>query len=387
MVPDDTMFSRVLRQAYRVGRGLYQAIIPHETRRKLWASRHEQTQVIASHAAMGEQAGQPPLPFDPHSAKETASAAQAAKNPGGLPTKDVATQVADLLGPMVRTREHIEYFDFWQEHGFHVTQNHFYEPVPDTRDLKPDMWTMPSALNGIDMNEEAQLHLLRDVFPQFLDEYKNIPFEADNDPTKFYANNTMFSGIDARVYYCLARHFKPETILEVGSGFSTLIAAQAAVKNGRSAVTCIEPYPREFLKQGFPGLKSLIPNKVQDVDRRVFADLKSGDFLFIDTSHVVKIGSEVLYLYFEILPTIPEGVIVHIHDIFFPLEYPKPFLSNDRHFWNEQYLVQAFLMYNDSFEVLFCNSYMSHYHIDDIKKTFPNSNRWHGGSLWLRRKK
>ncbi|MCB9458538.1 MAG: class I SAM-dependent methyltransferase [Anaerolineaceae bacterium] len=382
MGSSSNMSSRLLRQLYRVGRGLYQAVIPHDLRRKVWALRQDSSGVANTNLTTGVQA---PLPFDPVGAQAISGASQAAAKLTTPPTQDVATHIAEILAPMVRNREHIQHFDFWQEHGFHVTQNHFYEPVPDTRDLKPEFWTTPSLLNGIDMNDEEQLHLLRDVFPQFMDEYNDIPFEETDDPTKYFTNNIMFGGTDSLVYYCLVRHFKPDTILEVGSGFSTLIAAEAAVKNGGSAVTCIEPYPRDFLKKGFPGLKSLIPEKVQDVDRSVFANLKPGDFLFIDTSHVVKMGSEVLYLYFEILPSIPEGVIVHIHDIFFPLEYPKSFVLTDRHFWNEQYLVQAFLMYNDSFKVLYGNSYMSHYHMQDVKNTFPNANRWHGGSLWLRR--
>ena len=117
----------------------------------------------------------------------------------------------------------------------------------------------------------------------------------------------------------MVRHFQPRLIIEVGSGFSSLLLGEAAAKNKSSALICIEPFPREFLREGFPGLQSLIEKKVQDIDLEFFSQLQSGDILFIDSSHTVKIGGDVNYLFLEVLPRLKPGVIVHVHEFSFPL--------------------------------------------------------------------
>ena len=118
----------------------------------------------------------------------------------------------------------------------------------------------------------------------------------------------------------MVRHFQPRLIIEIGGGFSTLLLTEAAARNNTSALTCIEPFPQEFLKQGFPGLHRLIEKKVEDIDLEFFSELHSGDILFIDSSHTVKIGGDVNYLFLEVLPRLEPGVIVHIHDIFLPFD-------------------------------------------------------------------
>ena len=117
----------------------------------------------------------------------------------------------------------------------------------------------------------------------------------------------------------MVRHFQPRLIIEVGSGFSSLIVGEAIAKNNNSALICIEPFPQEFLREGFPGLHSLIEKQVEDIELEFFSQLGSGDILFIDSSHTVKIGGDVNYLFLEVLPRLKPGVIVHVHDIFFPL--------------------------------------------------------------------
>ena len=120
----------------------------------------------------------------------------------------------------------------------------------------------------------------------------------------------------------MIRHFRPRLIIEVGSGFSSLVAAEAIAKNKNSALICIEPFPQDFLRQGFPGLRSLIEKKVEEIDLEFFSQLNCGDILFIDSSHTVKIRGDVNYLFLELLPRLKPGVIVHVHDIFFPFDYP-----------------------------------------------------------------
>jgi len=291
-----------------------------------------------------------------------------------------------------------EIFPVWERHGFHVTPVHFYQPIPDTQSLPETLWTRPSELVGINMNDSGQLDLMRRHFPTFRKEYEQIPIKPTSEEggSGFYLNNRLFDGMDALVAYCMVRQFQPGLIIEVGSGFSSLLLGQAAARNGSSNLICIEPFPREFLREGFPGLRSLIEKQVQDIDLEFFSQLQSGDFLFIDSSHTVKIGGDVNYLFLEVLPRLKPGVIVHIHDIFLPFEYRRDWVMGEFRFWSEQYLLQAFLTFNSEFEVLMANRYLAHKYMKDLKASFPSLDKlstiskdsvgWGGGSFWMRRK-
>jgi len=184
----------------------------------------------------------------------------------------------------------------------------------------------------------------------------------------------------------MVRYFQPRLIIETGSGLSSLLLCEAATKNNGASLICIEPFPQKFLKVGFPGLDQLIEKKVQDVDLEFFSQLQSGDILFIDSSHTVKIGGDVNYLFLEVLPRLKPGVVVHVHDIFLPFDYRRDWVMEEFRFWTEQYLLQAFLTFNSEFEVLMANNYLSHYYEADLKATFPSLNSWIGGSFWMRRK-
>ncbi len=290
----------------------------------------------------------------------------------------------------------LELFRDWEKHGFHVTPVHFYQPIPDTRALPETIWSHRSELAGIDMNDAMQLDLLRKDFPKFRTEYQQFPIEPASEPSHFHLNNGLFDGTDALVAYCMIRHFQPRLIIEVGSGFSSLLLGQAATKNNNSALICIEPFPQEFLKHGFRGLHSLIEKKVQDIDLDFFSQLGPGDVLFIDSSHTVKIGGDVNYLFLEVLPRLKPGVIVHVHDIFFPFDYRRDWVKEEFRFWTEQYLLQAFLSFNSEFEVLMANRYLAHKYPKDLKAAFPSLEKlkanskesisWGGGSFWMRRK-
>jgi hypothetical protein len=302
----------------------------------------------------------------------------------GVPTAEGAAELARAIRPYMRKPEYSEWFDVWQRHNLHITQVHFYSPVPDTRSLSPDLWRKPSELVGIDMNDAVQMEFVRDIFPRFREEYEALPTKPSTD--RFSLGNGAFSGTDALVSYCMVRHFQPRTIIEVGSGHSTLLTAQAALLNGETALHCIEPYPPEFLSRTLPGMTELLEVGVQDVPLEYFDQLGSGDILFIDSTHVVKIGSDVNHLIFEVLPRLKPGVVIHFHDIFLPKEMPWRWVASDKLFWTEQYLLRAFLAFNSEFEVLFGNTYMADNHPDDFKRTFPTSPWWGGGSFWIRRK-
>jgi len=305
---------------------------------------------------------------------------------GNIDVAELSRFIAAVIPTCLHRANFLEFFRVCERHGFHVTPVHFYQPIPDTRTLPETLWNRPSKLVGIDMNHSVQLDLLRKRFPKFREEYEQFPTEPTGEPSRFYLNNGLFDGADALVAYCMVRHFQPDLIIEVGSGFSSLVSGEAAAKNNRSALICIEPFPQEFLKQGFPGLHSLIEKRVEDVDLNFFSQLGSGDILFIDSSHTVKIGGDVNYLFLELLPHVKPGVIVHVHDIFFPFDYRRDWVMDEFRFWTEQYLLQAFLSFNSEFEVLMSNSYLGHYHKEDLKATFPSLASWGGGSFWMRRK-
>lgn len=297
-----------------------------------------------------------------------------------------ASLIARLLPHYLLSSNYSNYFSFWEQRGIHITPNHFYQPIPDTRMLKETLWTQLSELSGVDMNIDEQAELLLKVFPQFKPEYDRFPLAPTNVPYQFYLNNGCYDGLDALVLYCMVRHFKPRKIIEIGSGFSTRVSAQASLVNGNTELTAIEPYPSEVLIKGFPGLSKLHKEKIENIDISIFNELQEDDILFVDTSHVVKCGGDVNQIYLEIIPRLKKGVIVHIHDIFFPREYPKEWIFEMQRFWTEQYMLQAFLAFNSEFEVLFSNSFIPYKYFKEVQTIFPNS-PCGGSSFWMRRKR
>lgn len=285
-----------------------------------------------------------------------------------------------------------------QRIGLHLTPNNFYSPIPDTRKLKGALWSKHSELTGIDLNEGKSLELLSIFESKFKNEYERFPRNQTETPYEYYINNDAFESVDGEILYCMIRFYKPERIYEIGSGYSTYLAAQAVRKNAEEdskyqcELVAIEPYPNEILKAGFPGLAKLIIKEVQDVPLSEFEKLTENDILFIDSSHVLRIGNDVHYEYLEILPRLNKGVIVHAHDIFLPAEYPKRWVLLERRFWTEQYLLQAFLAFNNSFEVLWASHSMHLKYPGELRAAF-SSYDWYSrderrvgpGSFWIRR--
>ncbi|MDD2822989.1 MAG: class I SAM-dependent methyltransferase [Candidatus Daviesbacteria bacterium] len=279
---------------------------------------------------------------------------------------------------------HFDLFEYWQKNGFFILPNNFYQPVPDTSLINIKKLEKVQSLDGININETKQLSLLQN-FSKFKDEYLKIPYIGESQGHIFYFNNLAFDGVDALVYYCMIRHFNPKNIIEVGSGWSTKIAAQAVLQNRQGELVSIEPYPQPFMQNLFPGLSKVIAKKVEENDISIFEQLKENDILFIDSSHTVKTGGDVNYLFLEVLPRLKKGVIIHIHDIFFPFDYPKDWILKEHRLWAEQYLLQAFLMFNDTFEVIYSNSFMGYKHSKKVKNIFSNSPFYKGGSIWIQK--
>ena len=300
---------------------------------------------------------------------------------GNIEMSELSRFIAAVMPLCLKSTERRELFLNWERHGFHVTPVHFYEPIPDTQSLPETLWSQPSELVGIDMNDSMQLDLLRNHFPKFRDEYDNLPVE----PPPGTEEAVSWRRCIGRLLHDPPFSTRADHLRWAAVGLLSCWA-EAAAKNKNSALICIDPFPRDLLRKGFPGLQSLIEKKIQDIDLEFFSQLGSGDILFIDSSHTVKIGGDVNYLFLEVLPRLKPGVIVHVHDIFLPFDYRRDWVMDEFRFWTEQYLLQAFLTFNSQFEVLLANSYLNHYHQQELKAAFPGLSSWAGGSFWMRRK-
>ena len=230
---------------------------------------------------------------------------------------------------------------------------------------------------------------------KYKSEYDNFPLNRTSNPKKYYVNNTSFGSVDAEILFCMIRFFKPHRILEIGSGYSTLLSAQAILTNKMEdksydcELIAIDPYQCDVLKNKVPGVSKVINKRVQDVHFSEFQKLRKNDILFIDSTHVLKIGSDVHYEYLEVVPRLNKGVIIHSHDILLPAEYHKKWILENHLFWNEQYLLQSFLAFNKVFKVLWASSYMRLKHEKILVDAFGSysSEKYWPVSFWMRRLK
>lgn len=265
---------------------------------------------------------------------------------------------------------------------------HFYSPVINPDEVhagRRRIWPeVPPELPGLDFRPDRQRSLLRAIAPLVV-EFDYAVTAPESGSKQFFEKNGKFEGLDARMLFGLLRYLRPRRLIEVGSGFSSLLAADVNVRflESRTEITCIEPFPPPFLTTPIPGIDRVVEQKVQEVPLATFEGLSSGDLLFIDSSHVVKTGSDVTFLYLEVLPRISPGVNVHIHDIFLPEDYPMDWVLGEQRSWSEQYLVRALLTYSKAFEVEFGCHYASRYMPSEIREVFGK--HYGGGSLWIRR--
>jgi len=270
-------------------------------------------------------------------------------------------------------------------------EGHFYSPIADLKDIEErqgQIWNNVAEMPGIEWNIKGQLAHL-EIFKDYVGDI-DFPIEDPGDGLTYFYKNDQFPVLDMEVYYSMLKHYKPANIVEVGSGFSSLMVAQVNRESFDNNInfTCIEPYPRQFLIDGVSGISELLVKKVQDVEASWYDRLGENDILFIDSSHVSKVGSDVNHLMFHVLPNLKPGVMVHIHDIFLPDDYPKVWMIDQGRHWNEQYMVRSFLQFNDSFKVLWGGAYMGKYHGEAVKGVFSRFPALGGGgSLWLQKVK
>lgn len=267
---------------------------------------------------------------------------------------------------------------------------HYYNPVPSKEDIlsrRHRIFRTPQKeIGGIALNEIAQLKLL-DEIKKYYDEisFKDIK----SDGLRYYFNNDFYSYSDAIFLYSIIRHFKPNKIIEIGSGFSSAVMLDTNELFFKSRIKCcfIDPDPERLfsiLTETDKRNHEIMSCIVQTVGLNVFRQLKENDILFVDSSHVLKTGSDLNYIVFEILPSLNAGVLIHFHDIHYPFEYPFEWVMEGRAF-NETYALRAFLQYNSQFEIALFNTFLEYHHEDWFKKNMPLCLKNRGGSLWLRK--
>ncbi|MDP0490552.1 MAG: class I SAM-dependent methyltransferase [Verrucomicrobiota bacterium JB023] len=266
---------------------------------------------------------------------------------------------------------------------------HYYSPIPSEDEINTEVSDVLSASLESDINLRAdeQVALVQD-FAQFHDE---IPFrdEKGEGEGRYYYNQPWFCHSDAIMLYCMIRKFQFKKIVEVGSGFSSAVMLDTTERFGPKdcEFTFVEPYPdrlNDLVDVEKQANVTLVQDFVQKVDLEIFKSLDEGDLLFIDSSHVVKYQSDLHYLMFVVLPLLKKGVIVHFHDVFYPFEYPEDWLKEGR-FWNECYLLRAFLTGNSNWEIVLFNHYMNEVHGEVVEKSVPLCRKNYGGSFYLRK--
>lgn len=271
---------------------------------------------------------------------------------------------------------------------FSFPPGHYYSPVPSLEEIRmreEEIFSLlPAEIPGIDLNVEDQLRLLAG-FSTYCREFP-FGFQKKED-LRFYLENPSYGHSDAVILYCMIRHLKPKRIIEIGSGFSSCIMLDTneIFMENEVSFTFIEPYPQLLLSlvRERDRMKfQVIPRRLQEVDIEIFAELSASDILFIDSTHVCKIDSDVNHIFFRVLPHLKSGVYIHFHDIFYPFEYPKDWVYQGLA-WNEAYVLRSFLQYNQSFRIKLFNTYLAIFYNKEFVDAMPIPLNHIGGSIWL----
>jgi hypothetical protein len=272
--------------------------------------------------------------------------------------------------------------------GVFPIYDHYYEPLFNDRKLRYSL-NKDRHLPGIKWNDKEQLELL-DKF-NYEDELMAIHEEEQPGEKSFFYGNPSLGPGDAEYLYCIIRHFKPGRIIEIGSGYSSLMIKLAIERNMESdpgyacEQICIEPYEMPWLERA--GMK-VIRKLAEEVDVGLFASLRENDILFIDSSHMIRPQGDVLFEILEVLPSLNRGVLIHVHDIFSPKDYTHKHIVENILFWNEQYLLEAFLSCNNHFSIIGAVNYLKNHYPDRINSKLPLLKKhFHHvpGSFWIKK--
>lgn len=294
------------------------------------------------------------------------------------------------FGSLVRSFERRAFkrtFPLWESLGFQITPCDFEDPVPNLSELDEGLWSVEDPLLGLEMNEERQIAFLRKICARYKPEYDRFGLHEPNGDCPYFSLNGRFGEVDGDVLHGMIRHARPRRVIEIGSGWSTIVTSHALALNGTEhglpgELIAIEPEPAAYLARWDARRVSVLAKKVQEVELALFESLEANDVLFIDSSHVVRIGSDVNHEVFQILPRLKQGVLIHFHDIFFPTDYPRRWVKDLRIFYNEMYLIRALLMFNTSYEVVWAGNWMKSKHPELVNRLFRTTA---SQSLWLRK--
>ena len=280
---------------------------------------------------------------------------------------------------------HVDTATVYFDHPYH-------SPLPDLDDIRAredKLFVFPGEVTGVELEVRSQLELV-DELSRFYDESAFVPHPTAG--FRYYYENDWFNLGDAVMLHTILRAYRPARVVEIGSGYSSAVMLDTNERYMDRSIefTFVDPEPSRLLdlltEEDHKSVR-LLSRRLQDVDVELFSEIAPGDVLFIDSSHVSKIGSDVNLILFEIVPRLAPGVLVHFHDVFYPFQYPREWIYEGRA-WNETYLVRAFLAFNSDFRVRLFNSYLERFHADRVRSAMPLWARQQGScSLWLERRK
>ena len=234
--------------------------------------------------------------------------------------------------------------------------------------------------HGIDFNDTNQVEFVTQVMSIYAEEFNQFPLHPTNDPKEFHLCNNFYQSVDAEILHAMLRHYRPHTVIEIGSGNSTRVTRKAMKLNGLGSIVSIDPYPRRDIDDL---VDEFIQDRVENVALERFTSLQENDILFIDSSHRLWPENDVKFLFEQVLPILRPGVLIHIHDIFLPMDYPEEFLI---HANTEQDFLQAFLTFNSEFRVLVSSGYLMAKHQSLLQGVLKNFNEaWNPGCFWMQR--
>jgi hypothetical protein len=276
-------------------------------------------------------------------------------------------------------------------HGrFDIVRRDYNSPIPDLLHVPEKVWQRRSKLGGVELAPLESMEFVERELALFIAEL-DVPLDDPGVSGQFFLRNESFEAVDAELLYGMVRAMRPARVIELGSGYSTLLINMACQRNARAGVRtahdAFDPYPREHIfGAGLPHPTRIATISATDVPLQAFAELQAGDVLFVDTTHTVKLASDVNFIILDVLPRLRRGVLVHFHDIFLPWEYPRHWLTEVRYFWTEQYLLQAFLAFNREFEILVPAQALARECPERLRNVIPSfAEGASPGSMWLRR--
>lgn len=273
--------------------------------------------------------------------------------------------------------------------GYDLVPRGFYSPIPDPRELPGGLWSGPRPTPGIDLRVEEAMRFLTAELRPFVDEF--APGVGPHEgPGRFFLRNGSYEAVDAETLYAIVRWAKPRRVVELGSGASSHVIAAANAANAADGSplehVIHDPFPFAANAMGAVAGPTVHRTRAEDLDAAALSALASGDVLFVDTTHTVRTGGDVTRIFLELLPTLTPGVLVHVHDIFLPFEYPREWVVAERRAWAEQYLLQAFLAFNSAFEVLLPAHAIARAHPDALAEIVPSfAGGASPGAFWMRR--